>query len=203
MTLINYKERIIRAKVVYWGPAGSGKTSNLNYIWQRTNPNAPDQALFGKEGHYEYLPLSLGEIRGFKTVFDLFTVPGGASLREARRKLLERTDGIVFVADSRRGHAAHNAQAFSELSEGLASWGFALSKLSLVVQCNRSDAPDALTPANVAAPLLGVHPHPANVPVFVGHAASGVGVFETLKAVSKLVLTELRRSGAQSTEENR
>lgn len=193
MTFINYSERIIRAKVIYWGPAGSGKTTNLNYIWHRTNPNAPERDLMGKEGHYECLPLSLGDIRGFKTIFDLYTVPGGPSLREARRKLLEHTDGVVFVADSRRGHAPHNAQAFSELSEGLASWGFALSKLPLVVQCNLSDAPDALTPAIVAAPLLAVHPHPATVPVFVAQAATGVGVFDSLKAVSKLVLVELKR----------
>jgi len=136
----------------------------------------------------------LGEIRGFKTRFHLFTVPGAPSYVAARRQLLEAVDGILFVADSRSGHAPQNAASLSELGQGLASWGFSLAKLPFVVQCNMSDVAGAVSAASVAAPLLGWHPNPAEIPVFAGSACRGVGVFDSLKAVAKLVLTELKKS---------
>src|SRR5262245_1304016 len=131
MAFINYAERIIKAKIVYWGPHKSRKTENLNYIYQRTNTEHRG-ALHdspGKEGHYDLLPIKLGDIRGFQTQFELYTVPGGDAYAAARRALLESVDGVVFVGDSRKGRAAHNARSFSELVEGLASWGMAFSKV--------------------------------------------------------------------------
>jgi hypothetical protein len=199
VALVDYEQRVIRAKLVYWGPADAGKTANIRHVYQRTRgetqPNL--DASPPKPGCYDYLPIQLGEIRGFKVFFELFTVPGGASWSDARRSLLERADGIIFVGDSRRGRARDNASALSELFEALASWGLALGAVPFVVQCNRSDAPDAMSPAEMAAPLLAVHPRPAAVPVFAACASQGAGVFDSLKAISKLVLVELKRGSAR------
>src|SRR5262245_41699716 len=125
MATIDYGQRIIHAKVVYYGPHGSGKTTNLNHIWEKTKtPGAEKQRLKGDRAdseYYDYLPLSLGEIRGFKTQFHLFTVPGHPSYSASRAELLKGVDGIIFVADSHEDHVRDNTDSLAELETNLAA----------------------------------------------------------------------------------
>lgn len=198
MAFIDHSAKSIRLKVVYYGAEGSGKTANLRHIWERTkSPEAQSvQAQGAHSGvkHYDYLPMSLGAIRGYSTRLELLTVPGGEGNTESRSALLEAVDGLVFVADSRRPRLRANAASLEELDRLFRSKQLSLAKHPFVVQCNFSDAPDSASPAEVATPLIRWHPQPQSVPVFVTNAAAGVGVFETLKAISKGVLTELRRA---------
>lgn len=198
MVLIDHNQRRIEGKVVYFGPQGAGKTANLVYLWNQTkSPDATWMRLDAPNQpgvrYYDYLPMSLGDIRGYKTWLHLYTVPGAAGYAEARRRLLENVDGLIFVADSRRERAAENAALLEELQQSLRSWRFLLAKLPFVIQCNMSDAPSAASPAETVAAL---GPSAAQVPVFASSAASGVGVADTLKAVAKLILTELKRPSA-------
>jgi mutual gliding-motility protein MglA len=196
MAQIDHPQRIIDCKVVYFGPAGAGKTANLIHLWNKTKSpeatwmrlDAPGQS---EARYYDYLPIMLGEIRGYKTRFHLFTVPGAPGYASARRLLLERVDGLIFVADSRRERAAENVALFQELQRALQTWGFSLAKLPLVIQCNMSDAPTAVPCAEIAPTLLGASA--GSVPAFPSAASSGAGVFDTLKAVVKLVLHELSK----------
>jgi signal recognition particle receptor subunit beta len=198
MANIDFEQRVIRLKLVYWGSQGSGKTANLSYVHLQTARTSEESAGGATEAprssvaHADYLPVRLGDIRGFSTFFDLYTVPGGEPHRDFRRTMLEGTDGVIFIADSRKGRIAANAAALTELNDALKSHRLSLTKLPFVVQCNHSDADDARSPAEVAAPLLAWHPAPAHIPVVVGSAPYGEGVFATLKAAAKLALTELR-----------
>lgn len=189
MVFIDYNQHVINCKVVYFGPAGAGKTANIEWVWKKTK--GPDDTSGQTERYYEYLPLRLGDIRGFKTQFHLYTVPGAPGAEEARRRLLENVDGLIFVADSRSERAADNAALLQELDRALQTWGFSLWKLPFVLQCNMSDAPSAVPSSGVASALLGTAAD--RVPVFASSAASGVGVFETLKAASRLVLQQIRK----------
>ncbi len=198
MARVDETNKRILLKVVYCGPPGSGKTANLDCIYERTrDPNEPPRRphATGDDGtHYDQLPIELGSIRGFATRMDLLTVPSRADYASARRDLLERTDGVIFVADSRAGCASLNQSYLHEVREHLTGHGYALEKLAYVLQVNHSDAPQADTPAVVATPLLTWHPDPASVPVHVGCAQSGQGVFESLKSVTKLCLMALMSS---------
>ena len=188
---INYAERIIDCKVVYYGPESSGKSCNLLYIYERTRSSdggmqqVPSQSSDGVT--YDYLPLSLGEIRGFQTRFHLFTVPGHASCTSARLLLLKGLDGVIFVADSQEQRMAANAESAAELSEFLKQHGYALEKLPFVVQYNKRDLPNAASRESMDEALrLGA-------PIYEAIATKGVGVFDALKDISKLVLTELKK----------
>jgi len=198
MSFINYETRQIFATVVWYGPTGSGKTTTLRHVYERTRtPGAEtvrvDPAPGQDAAAYEYLPLSLGEIRGHAVTFRLFTVPGAPEHASVRRALLEHVDGLIFAADCRPDRQQENLVSLSELRHHLASWGFALERMPLVIQCSFSDASDALPATEVAAPLLSGHPSAAAVPVVGSVPPQGVGVFEALKLVAKQILTELKR----------
>ena len=195
MTFINYAAREINCKIVYYGPGLCGKTTNLQYIYDRTNPAAKgklislatetDRTLF-----FDFLPLDLGTVRGFKTRFHLYTVPGQVFYDASRKLILKGVDGVVFCADSQVGRLEANQESLENLRTNLAEQGYNLDKLPYVMQYNKRDLPEVATIEELRELL-----NPGGVPEFEAIARTGVGVFDTLKAVAKLVLTELKKGG--------
>ncbi|MBI2391135.1 MAG: GTPase domain-containing protein [Deltaproteobacteria bacterium] len=195
MSFINYMAREINCKIVYYGPGLCGKTTNLQYIYERTNPSAKGKLISlatetERTLFFDFLPLSLGEIRGFKARFQLYTVPGQVFYDASRKLILKGVDGVVFVADSQIERAEANIESIENLKTNLAEQGYSLEKLPFVMQYNKRDLPNVAEVAELRELL-----NPTGIPEFEAVARTGVGVFETLKAVAKLVLTELRKGG--------
>jgi len=195
MSFINYMAREINCKLVYYGPGLCGKTTNLQYIYERTNPEAKGKMISlatetERTLFFDFLPLSLGEIRGFKTRFHLYTVPGQVFYDASRKLILKGVDGVIFVADSQLERLEANQESVDNLRTNLAEQGYSLEKIPYVVQYNKRDLPNVV-PVEELRDLI----NPMRVPEFESVARTGVGVFDTLKAVSKAVLTELRRGG--------
>ena len=193
MSFINYSSREINCKLVYYGPGLGGKTTNLQFIYARTSPEAKGKMIsLATETErtllFDFLPLSLGEIRGFKTRFHLYTVPGQVFYDASRKLILKGVDGVVFVADSQVERMEANIESLENLRLNLNEQGYNLDKLPYIIQYNKRDLPNA-------APLdeLRQALNPTHMPEFEACATTGVGVFETLKAIAKAVLTELRR----------
>ncbi len=193
MSFINYASREINCKIVYYGPGLCGKTTNLQFIYQQTAPEArgkmislsteTERTLF-----FDFMPLSLGEIRGFKTRFHLYTVPGQVFYDASRKLILKGVDGVVFVADSHEERMDANAESLENLRINLKEQGYDLDKLPYIIQYNKRDVPGAMPVEELRREL-----NPANVPEFEACATSGEGVFETLKAVAKLILIDLKK----------
>ncbi len=139
---------------------------------------------------FDFLPLALGEIRGFKTRFHLHTIPGHVFYDASRKLILKGVDGVVFVADSQLGRLEANQESVENLRYNIAEHGFSLDKIPYVIQYNKRDLPEIASVEELRSIL-----NPTNVPDFEGIARTGVGVFDTLKAVAKLVLTELKKGG--------
>ena len=195
MSFINYMAREINCKIVYYGPGLCGKTTNLQYIYERTNPEAKGKMISlatetERTLFFDFLPLSLGEIRGFKTRFHLYTVPGQVFYDASRKLILKGVDGVIFVADSQIERLEANQESLDNLRTNLAEQGYSLEKIPYVIQYNKRDLPN-IVPVEEMRRLL----NPMGVPDFEANARAGNGVFDTLKAVSKLVLTELKRGG--------
>jgi signal recognition particle receptor subunit beta len=195
MSFINYSSREINCKIVYYGPGLCGKTTNLQYIYSKTNPEAKGKMISlatetERTLFFDFLPLSLGEIRGFKTRFHLYTVPGQVFYDASRKLILKGVDGVVFVADSQVERMEANIESLDNLRVNLQDQGYNLDKIPYVVQFNKRDLPNS-APLDELRKLL----NPTNVPEYEAVATTGVGVFDTLKAVAKLVLTELKRGG--------
>ncbi len=195
MSFINYMAREINCKIVYYGPGLCGKTTNLQYIYDKTNPTAKGKMISlatetERTLFFDFLPLSLGEIRGFKTRFHLYTVPGQVFYDASRKLILKGVDGVIFVADSQIERLEANQESLDNLVTNLAEQGYALERLPYVVQYNKRDLPNAVDVEELRQLL-----NPGHVPDFEGIARTGLGVFETLKAVSKAVLNELKRGG--------
>jgi mutual gliding-motility protein MglA len=195
MSFINYSSREINCKIVYYGPGLCGKTTNLQYVYARTSPDAKGKMISlatetERTLFFDFLPLSLGEIRGFKTRFHLYTVPGQVFYDASRKLILKGVDGVVFVADSQIERMEANLESVENLRVNLAEQGYDLNKVPYVVQYNKRDLPNIVTAEELHRLL-----NPRNVPEYQAVAPTGVGVFDTLKAVAKLVLTELRRGG--------
>ena len=193
MSFINYLSREINCKIVYYGPGLCGKTTNLQYIYNKTNPEAKGKMISlatetERTLFFDFLPLALGEIRGFKTRFHLYTVPGQVFYDASRKLILKGVDGVVFVADSQIARTEANVESLENLRTNLAEQGYSLDKLPYVIQYNKRDLPNA-APMDQLRPVL----NPTKVPEFEACATSGAGVFDTLKAVAKAVLTELKR----------
>jgi signal recognition particle receptor subunit beta len=193
MSFINYLSREINCKIVYYGPGLCGKTTNLQYIYNKTNPDAKGKMISlatetERTLFFDFLPLALGEIRGFKTRFHLYTVPGQVFYDASRKLILKGVDGVVFVADSQIARMEANVESLENLRTNLAEQGYNLDKLPYVIQYNKRDMP-GIAPVDELRQLL----NSANVPDFEGVASTGVGVFDTLKAVAKLVLTALKK----------
>ena len=193
MSFINYASREINCKVVYYGPGLCGKTSNLQLIYAKTNPELKGKMISlatetERTLFFDFLPLALGQIRGFKTRFHLYTVPGHVFYDASRKLILKGVDGVVFVADSQVERMEANIESFDNLKINLREQGYELEKIPYVVQYNKRDLPNA-APLNEMRNLL----NPAGVPEFEACATTGEGIFETLKCVAKLVLTDIKR----------
>jgi mutual gliding-motility protein MglA len=195
MSFINYSSREINCKIVYYGPGLCGKTTNLQYVYAKTNPEAKGKMISlatetERTLFFDFLPLSLGEIRGFKTRFHLYTVPGQVFYDASRKLILKGVDGVVFVADSQIERMEANLESVENLRVNLSEQGYDLDKVPYVVQYNKRDLPNIATVEELRRLL-----NPRNVPEYQAVAPTGVGVFDTLKAVAKQVLTELKKSG--------
>ena len=195
MAFINYSAREINCKLVYYGPGLCGKTTNLKYIYEKTAADAKGKMISlatetERTLFFDFLPLALGEIRGFKTRFHLYTVPGQVFYDASRKLILKGVDGVVFVADSQEERFEANLESVENLQVNLSEQGYDLAKIPYVVQYNKRDLPNA-------APLTELEEvcNPRKVNSFEAVATKGVGVFDTLKAVAKHVLTELKRGG--------
>ncbi len=192
MSFINYAAREINVKIVYYGPGLCGKTTNLQYIFEKSSPQQKgklislatetDRTLF-----FDFLPLDLGAVRGFKTRFHLYTVPGQVFYDASRKLILKGVDGVVFVADSQEARMDANAEGLRNLEDNLRENGFELKTIPYVLQFNKRDLPTAVLVDDMYR-LLNFK----GEPTFEAVAVKGMGVFETLKAVAKQVLYELR-----------
>ena len=199
MSFINYSSREINCKIVYYGPGLCGKTTNLQYIYAKTNPEAKGKMISletetERTLFFDFLPLSMGLIRGFKTRFHLYTVPGQVFYDASRKLILKGVDGIVFVADSQIARMEANIESMENLRTNLAEQGYSLDKLPYVIQYNKRDMPSVASVEELQELL-----NPNNVPYYEACAASGEGVFDTLKGIARLVLGELKRGGAGGT----
>ena len=223
MSMINYASREINCKLVYYGPGLGGKTTNLEFVFNKVAPNSrgklislateTERTLF-----FDFLPVDLGTIRGFKTRFHLYTVPGQVYYNASRKLILKGVDGVVFVADSQIERMEANIEAMQNLYDNMAQHGYNLTTIPFVIQYNKRDLPNAATLRELQSALnpgWGVEdvarqrttPDPYHEgenlveqvdgmwmersPYFEACAMSGEGVFDTLKAVSKLVLKSL------------
>lgn len=195
MSFINYASREINLKIVYYGPGLCGKTTNLQYIYQRTAPDAKGKMISlatetERTLFFDFLPLSLGEIKGFKTRFHLYTVPGQVFYDASRKLILKGVDGVVFVADSQAERLDANIESLENLQDNLEEYGYKLEKLPYVIQYNKRDLPN-VSPQEELSRLL----NPQGVPEFNACAPKGEGVFDTLKAVAKQMLVNLKKNG--------
>jgi len=170
VSFINYAAREINCKLVYYGPGLCGKTTNLQQIYSR----------------------DLGTIRGFKTRFHLYTVPGQVFYDASRKLILKGADGVVFVADSQVERMEANIESLENLGENLVEQGHGLTTLPHIIQYNKRDLPNVVPVADLQS-TLNEH----NTPWFEASAAQGIGVFETLKGAAKLILTDLKNKMAR------
>ena len=194
MTFINYVAREINCKIVYYGPGLGGKTTNLQYIYQITSAEnkgklislatETERTLF-----FDFLPIDFGQIRGFRTRFHLYTVPGQVFYDSSRKLILKGVDGVVFVADSQEERLDANLESVSNLAANLKEQGFDIAKIPYVLQLNKRDLPSAMPADELQRQLLV-----KGEPVIEAVATQGVGVLTTLKAVARQVLVELRKS---------
>ncbi|HTG84991.1 MAG TPA: GTPase domain-containing protein [Gemmatimonadales bacterium] len=223
MSMINYASREINCKLVYYGPGLGGKTTNLEFVYNKVSPNSrgklislateTERTLF-----FDFLPVDLGTIRGFKTRFHLYTVPGLVYYNASRKLILKGVDGVVFVADSQIERMEANIESMQNLYDNMAQHGYNLTTIPFLVQYNKRDLPNAATISELQSALNPGWPveDPAKqratadpyhegqqlvelvdgqwierAPYFEAVAMNGDGVFDTLKAVSKLVLKTL------------
>ncbi len=197
MSFINYSSREINCKIVYYGPGLCGKTTNLQHIYARTNPDLKGKMISlatetERTLFFDFLPIALGEIRGFKTRFHLYTVPGQVFYDASRKLILKGVDGVVFVADSQVERMEANLESMDNLHLNLKEQATTLEKLPFVIQYNKRDLPNAAPVAELRQLL-----NPSQAPDFEATAHNGAGVFETLKAVARGVLGDLKRLGTK------
>ena len=195
MSFINFAAREINCKIVYYGAGLGGKTTNLQYIFQKTAEQQKGKMISlatetERTLFFDFLPLDLGSVRGFKTRIHLYTVPGQVFYDASRKLILKGVDGVIFVADSQIERTEANIESVENLRTNLAEQGYSLDKLPYVMQFNKRDLPNVASTDELRQML-----NPTNVPDFEAVARTGVGVFDTLKAVAKLVLTELKKGG--------
>jgi signal recognition particle receptor subunit beta len=193
LSFINFAAREINCKIVYYGPGLGGKTTNLQFIYDKTADKAKgkmislatetDRTLF-----FDFLPLDLGTVRGFKTRFHLYTVPGQVFYDASRKLILRGVDGVVFVADSQEERMDANIEALENLQENLKEHGYDFFKIPYVLQLNKRDLPNVLAVDALKKELVK-----KSEPVYEAVACQGGGVFETLKEVARQVLIELKK----------
>ncbi|MBW8005905.1 MAG: GTPase domain-containing protein [candidate division NC10 bacterium] len=193
MTFINYAAREINCKLVYYGPGLCGKTTNLQYIYKKVEPGTKGKLISlatetERTLFFDFLPLELGTVRGFKTRFHLYTVPGQIFYEASRKLILKGADGVAFVADSQIDRVEANIQSLADMNQHLREQGIDPERISLVMQYNKRDLAKVVPVDELQKAL-----NPRNLPWFEAIAPEGQGVFETLKALAKSVLQELQR----------
>jgi hypothetical protein len=194
MSLINYSSREINCKIVYYGAGLCGKTTNIQYVFNKVAPETKgklitlatemDRTLF-----FDFLPLELGTVKGFKTRFHLYTVPGQVYYDASRKLILRGVDGIVFVADSQNSRFDANIESLYNLHENLEDYKLAVQDLPFVIQYNKRDMPDIISLEDLEQEL-----NPEGYPNIEAVATTGVGVFDTLKIVAKGILQRLSKN---------
>jgi mutual gliding-motility protein MglA len=193
LSFINFAAREINCKIVYYGAGLGGKTTNLQWIFDQTLGKTggkmislateTDRTLF-----FDFLPLDLGTVRGFKTRFHLYTVPGQVFYDASRKLILRSVDGVIFVADSQEERMDANIEALENLQENMKEHGYDFMKIPYVLQLNKRDLPNVLPMEELRTALVK-----KGEPTIEAVAFKGVGVFETLKEVARLVLAELKK----------
>jgi len=193
MALVNHTTREINAKIVYYGPGLCGKTTNIHLIYHRIAPGQrgklislateTDRTLF-----FDFLPVELGTIKNYKVRFHLYTVPGQVFYNATRKLVLKGADGVIFVADSQRAMLDANLESMTNLGDNFAEQGVNLADFPMVLQFNKRDLPDILSPQELNAAL-----NPRKVPFYEAVAMNGEGVLKTFTAISKLVLQDMQK----------
>lgn len=194
MALVNHTTREINAKIVYYGPGLSGKTTNIHFIYHRISPNQrgklislateTDRTLF-----FDFLPVELGTIKNYKVRFHLYTVPGQVFYNATRKLVLKGADGVIFVADSQRTMLDANLESLANLHDNFSDMGIDLTDFPVVLQYNKRDLPDVMTLQEMSSRL-----NPRMVPFYEAVASKGDGVLKTFAAISKLVLQDMQKN---------
>ncbi|MBC7429383.1 MAG: gliding-motility protein MglA [Bacteriovorax sp.] len=192
MSFVNYVNKEVNCKIVYYGPGLGGKTTNIQYVYQKTSGDSKGNIIsLNTENErtlfFDFLPLDLGEIRGFKTRFHLYTVPGQVFYEASRKLILRGVDGIVFVADSQVERMEANLESLKSLEKNLTDQGYDITKIPMVMQWNKRDLPNTTGVKDLHNAL-----NKWGMPEFEAVAMKGNGVFDTLKMISKLVLMNLK-----------
>ncbi|MBY0545723.1 MAG: GTPase domain-containing protein [Candidatus Obscuribacterales bacterium] len=192
MALVNYAAREINCKIVYYGTGLGGKTTNLKYIHSQLAPSTRGELISlatetERTLFFDFLPLDLGSVQGFKTRFSLYTVPGQVEYNASRKLILNGVDGIIFVADSDVMRAKENAESLQNMIDNLAEYNLTLDNIPWVLQYNKRDLANAMSVERMEKDL-----NIRGVPSFEAVASEGLGVFATLKAISKLILNRLQ-----------
>jgi signal recognition particle receptor subunit beta len=195
LSFINFAAREINCKIVYYGAGLGGKTTNLQCIYQKTAEQQKGKMISlatetERTLFFDFLPLDLGTVRGFKTRIHLYTVPGQVFYDASRKLILRGVDGVVFVADSQKERMDANVEALENLSDNLKEHGYDFKKIPYVLQLNKRDLPNILPPESLVKELQR-----KGEPVIEAVAFQGQGVFETLKEIARQVLTELKQGG--------
>lgn len=192
MSFVNYHTKEINCKIVYYGPGLGGKTTNIQFVYQKTAAKNKNQMVTLNTKNertlfFDFLPLEFKNIRGFKTRFHLYTVPGQVFYESSRKLILRGVDGVVFVADSQVERMDANLESLEGLKKNLEDHGYEFDKLPIVMQWNKRDLPNIIGTQDLEKKLNLI-----DAPSFEASAISGEGVFETLKSISKLVLLNIK-----------
>jgi signal recognition particle receptor subunit beta len=201
MVSINYAIKEISCKIVFYGPGLSGKTTNLQYVHRKVPPNTKGELISlatdaDRTLYFDFLPMNLGAIHGFTTKFQLYTVPGQVYYNATRKLVLRGVDGLVFVADSQKAKMSENIESLENLKENLSEYSYKLEEIPLLFQYNKRDLPNISSIEELELAL-----NPGGVSYFEAVATQGIGVFDTLKCISKMVLEKASsKSEAPSKE---
>jgi signal recognition particle receptor subunit beta len=201
MVSINYSNREVNCKIVYYGPGLSGKTTNLQYVHAKVPKKTRGDLISlatdaDRTLYFDFLPINIGAINGFATKFQLYTVPGQVFYNATRKLVLRGVDGLVFVADSQRSKKDENIESLNNLKENLIEYGYDINTLPIVLQFNKRDLPEAMSIEELQKDLNW-----NNLPYFEASAVKGVGVFDTLKMITKLVLNKAKKSESPAVPE--
>jgi signal recognition particle receptor subunit beta len=192
VSFINYVSKELHCKIIYVGAGLSGKTTNVQYIYEHTQREERGKLMtLSTENErtlfFDFLPLSVGEVRGYKTRFLLYTIPGQTFYEVSRQFILKGVDGVVFVADSQMERMESNIESYESLEKSLEQLGYDISRIPLVLQYNKRDLPNVVSVRELEATF-----NPMHRPYFEAVANRGDGVMETLQAISQAIISELK-----------
>lgn len=192
MSFINHNDKEIHIKIVYYGPSLGGKTTNLQCVYKQTSPEQKSKLMalhteVERTLFFDFLPLDIGPIRGFKTRLLLYSVPGQKIFDQRRKQIMTGLDGVIFVADSQNERMEENIESIKNLEQNLDIIGFNIREVPLIMQYNKRDLPNAAPLRTLRASLNSY-----NAPEFESIAAEGKGVFESLTSMTKTIVNILK-----------